>query len=460
MILRTIISDELAHFSYLLGDEESGECIVIDPRRDHEAYLAISLEENLRITGVVDTHIQADYASGAVNLAREAGAALYMGHRAAASFPFTPLREGDQLAVGQYRLLVLETPGHTPEHLSLVVSGGDASGAPWGVFTGDTLFSGEVGRPDLLGDGSEGILVRQLYHSLFQKLLPLGDGVIVFPGHGKGSPCGAQIGDRPFTTIGYERQHNPALKVASQEAFATQVLGALSAPPAYYRRLKHLNGNDPLSFSGIPSLTPLSPAEVQRMVADRDALLLDTRPLLDFAGAHIPGAIHIALGKPFPIWVGWLLDPGQKIILVVEDASAADRVVRNLLRIGHDSIAGFLKGGMADWLESGRPFSRIPQVSVHDLHEEIAGKTAIQLIDLRGKKQHGEGHIPGAIPAELPTLLADIAGLDPTRPVYIACVSGYRSSIGASLLRRAGFSDVAVVAGSLKAWLAAGYPLE
>lgn len=459
MIFETVKSEGLAHFSYLIGDEEAGVCAIIDPRFDIDEYLRISFNKNLRIVAIIETHIQADYLSGALSLAEYSGVSLYMGENALTDYPYEPLREGDQISIGAYTLEALHTPGHTPEHISLLISGGPGSAAPWGVFTGDTLFAGEVGRPDLLGEGTEKMLVSQLYHTLFNKLLALDDGTMVFPGHGQGSPCGAQIGDRPVTTIGYERHNNPALQASSEREFADRVLNALAKAPAYYQRVKRLNTTNPPHFQGIPSLISHSAAEVEGWLSREDLILLDTRPPTSFSGAHIPVSVNIAFDGPFPIWVGSLLDPEKDILLILDRPEDAEEVTRSLLRIGYDRIIGILNGGIEGWITSGRRFSRTKQISAQEVNELRERGADFQLLDIRGERAYAGAHIAGAISFDLTSLPEEMKKLDRRSKLIIYCTAGYRSSLVASLLKKAGFENVSILAGSITAWGAAGYPL-
>ncbi len=460
MVLETVVAEGLAHLSYLLGDEDAGIAAVIDPRRDVEVYLELARRHHLRITCAVETHIHADFVSGTRELAAATGAEICTPESDAYRFARRSLREGDTLALGDLCLRVLHTPGHTPEHLSLVVSGGD-EGEPWAVFTGDTLFANEVGRPDLLGGGTEEPLARQLYHSLHDKLLPLGDGVLVYPAHGEGSPCGARIGARRVTTLGYERRHNPRLQAGSEEAFVHDLLASLPEPPAYYPRVKQVNAEGPRVLGSLPYLPLLDTEEFRARMAAPDAVVLDTREVLAFGGGHIPGATSIALREAFPIWAGRLLAPEQPLLLVLETNADADRVQRHLLRVGLEQIDGILRRGMHGWAEAGLQFERIRQVSIHELREWLNNGHAddLQIVDVRSDAEWRQGHIPGAIHLHAAHLTERMDELDRARPVVVYCGSGYRATTAASILQRSGFRDVSSVPGSIHAWRAAGYPL-
>lgn len=460
MLFETIKTEGLAHLSYLLGDGNSGTCAVIDPRRDVQVYLELAQRYQTLITHIIETHVHADFVSGSRELAARTGATIYTGVSSDISFDHTELREGEVLELGKLKLRVLHTPGHSPEHISLVVSGG-GKGAEhaWAVFTGDTLFAGEVGRPDLSGEEYKD-LAEQLFESLHDKLLKLGDGVEVYPAHGEGSPCGGNIGARDRTTIGYERRHNEKLQVGSKDGFIAKVLDELSEEPFYYQRMKQLNARGPKLLGAWPEVPALTPEDFQKEMQQPHTIVVDTREIAAFAGAHIEGSINIALRKAFPIWVGWLLNPEQRLLLVAEDAASVRTVQEHLLRTGYDNLIGYVRQGMRGWIEAGLPFCVVDELSVHDLKRETErGNSNLQIVDVRRDDEWEAGHVPKAQHIYLPFLEQHLDELDRERPVAVYCGSGYRASIAASLLKRHGFSDVKNVPGSVSAWKAAGYPL-
>jgi hydroxyacylglutathione hydrolase len=462
MIFKTIKSEGLAAISYLLGDDNAGECAVIDPRRDVDVYLEVARKQNVRITHIFETHIHADYVSGSVELAGLTGAKVHVGKSADYQFPAEQMPEGSELSFGDLRIQVLHTPGHTPEHMSLLISGGQGASKPWAVFTGDTLFAGEVGRPDLVGGGTEMTLARQLYHSLHEKLLKLGDEVEVYPGHGEGSPCGGNIGDRDSTTIGYERLHNPKLQARSEEAFVKAVLDGLPPAPSYYSRMKRVNASGARLLRCLPVVPPLGPKEFAGKMQHENQIVVDAREIEAFGGAHIDGALNIALREEFPIWAGWMLSPEEHVLLVLTHENELETAVRHLLRIGIDSIAGYLRKGMRGWIEAGLPFRTVPQMSVHDLKDVVmdAKRDGWQVLDVRRDDEWRRGRIPHAQHIFAANLPGRANELDRRRPVAAYCGSGYRASIAASVLERSGFERVFNVPGSMKAWKAAGYPVE
>ncbi len=461
MFLETIESAGLAHLSYLIGDESAGEGAVIDPRRDVEVYLELAREHQVRITHILETHIHADFVSGSRELAARTGAPIRVGESEEYGFEHEPLREGDTLELGGVSLRVLHTPGHTPEHVCFLVSGGTGAEEPWGFLTGDTLFAGEVGRPDLIGGGTEEDLARQLYHSLHEKLLPLGDELVIYPAHGKGSPCGASIGDRKTSTLGYERRHNRRLRIEDREEFVREVLSSAPPAPFYYSRVKRINAAGPRVLGGPPAVQPLDAERFREEAEREDTVVVDTREIVAWGGAHIEGSLNIALRKAFPIWVGWLLDPQKRILLVLEDPRDIIEAQRQLLRVGYEEVAGYLRQGMRAWIEAGHPFESTPQLSVHALKARIEKEDdELQVLDVRSDSEWEQGHIPSALHIYAPFLPERLGALDRNRPIATYCGSGYRSSMAASLLERSGFRRVYNIPGSMSAWKAAGYPLE
>ena len=460
MLFETVKSEGLSHFSYVIGDEHAGICAVIDPRRDVEVYLEIAQANSVRITHILETHIHADFVSGSRELAAQTGAPIYGGASDDYGFDYRPLHEGDMLELGPLMLEVLHTPGHTPEHVSFVVRGSLGAPANWGVFTGDTLFAGEVGRPDLLGEGTEEQLTRQLYHSLHDKLLKLGDEIIIYPAHGEGSPCGASIGDRPTSTIGYERRHNPIFQARNVDEFAQQVLGSLSPAPRYYPFMKKINAEGPALLGHLPHLPALDVAAFREQIDQPNTIVVDTREPASFGGGHIPGAINIPLRDAFPMWVGWLLQPEQRILLVLGDEAEIDTAHRHLRRVGDDNIIGYLRQGMRTWFEAGAIFARTPQVSIHELREQLKARRGMQILDVRSDSEWEQGHIPAAQHIYLPYVEERLELLDRRQPVATYCGSGFRAGMAASILQRHGFQDVYNIPGSMSAWTSADFPLE
>lgn len=460
MIFETIESPGLAQRSYVVGDDDEGVCAVIDPRRDVDVYLQIARDHQARITSVLETHIHADFVSGSAELARRTGAPLHTGSSDRYTFDRSPLEQGEVVRVGRRRLRALHTPGHSPEHLCFALSDG-ADEDPWCIFTGDTLFAGSVGRPDLSTEAEDEELAKALHRSLTEHLFPLGDHVVVFPGHGSGSPCGSSIGGRDLTTLGQERRSNDALQ-GGEEAFVRQVLADLPEEPLYYPRMKEVNAGGPAGAEEPPHPPVLSSGAFRDAFREEATVLVDTREIVSFAGAHIPGALNIPLRRRFPIWAGWMLNPDREILLVVEEPRHVESIRRHLFRIGLDRVRGYLRGGMRQWIEAGSSVSTRRDLSVHQLAELVlgSGDGRLQLLDVRSEAEWRSGHIPGARHVHAPFVDEVVDELDRDRPIATYCGTGYRAGIAASVLERHGFAEVRNVPGSMTAWRAAGYPTE
>lgn len=466
MFFHTVKSPGLALLSYMVGSQ--GECAVIDPRRDIDIYLQLARAEQLEITHIIETHIHADFVSGSRELAARTGAKIYGGQvvnktQGDYGFKIHTLKDGDTLKVGGLSLRALHTPGHSSEHMSFVLKGGgQGAEEEWALFSGDTLFAGEVGRPDLEPGAEHRELAGMLFDSLHDKILKLDDSVEVYPGHGEGSPCGSSIGARDHTTIGYERQYNPRLQIKDRQEFVDSLLEELDAEPmpAYYSRLKVLNHRGPEVLGALGNVARLSPDEFEALAKEPDTLVLDTREIAAFAAAHIDGSLNIGIGGAFVVWAGRILTPDQSLLMVGDDADSVAEARAHLLRIGLD-IRGYLAGGIQAWFNAAKPFKSSGFMSVHQLKEKLsAGLGEAQLLDVRPRAEWESGHIEGATNLYVPDLNDGAGELDKSRPVITYCGSGFRASVAASILLAAGFERVTTVAGSMLAWRAAGYPLS
>jgi len=459
MRLHRFFDEGLAHASFLLGCEPTGDAFVIDPRRDVDAYLAAASQQGLRITTAIETHIHADFVSGARELSA-LGAATICGPGAALGFPHRSVRHGETLKAGDLTLTFLHTPGHTPEHISILA---EAPGQPRRVFTGDTLFVGAVGRPDLLGKDLSRALANQLYDSL-ATLLELDDEVEVHPTHGAGSLCGKGIGKEPSSTIGFERRFNPWLQHQTREAFVAAVLADLPETPPYFQRMKRVNeAGPPLLGLDQPPSRPdaLDAATVATRLA-AGALLLDLRDASAFGAAHPRGAINLGFDPRLGYWAGWLLPPdfssagvpagGPRIILLTEDQRQIDPTVRQLLRVGIDRIEGVLVGGMAAWHTAGLPEGRVAQVDASSFRDLLAQGPPPVVIDVRTSSEWRDGHLPGARNIPLGDLPQRTGEIPQDTRIFTVCSGGYRSSVAASLLARAGHPGVVNVAGGMSAY--------
>jgi hydroxyacylglutathione hydrolase len=446
----------LAQASYMIGSD--GEAAVVDPRRDVDIYLEEARTQGLRIRHVIETHLHADFVSGHGELAARTGARIYFGARAGATFDHVTVREGDEIRMGRVILRFLETPGHTPESISIVVVDLEKSAEPHAVLTGDTLFIGDVGRPDLLGARiSPQELAGELYDSLHGKLLKLPDPVAVYPAHGAGSLCGRNISSETSSTIGQQRRFNYALQPMPREEFVKMMTTDLPEAPEYFGRDARLNREGPGSLDELPAPRPLPPAEVEARMRG-GAMLLDTRGVAEYGTAHIPGSLHIGLGGQFASWAGTLLSSQMPIVLVTEDESRVAEARVRLARVGLENVAGYLDGGILAWDREGRPLARTEQISVDELRARLAEDESLRVLDVRRPGEWRGAHLAGAehLPLNELEAKAGTIGRDGDRPLAALCAGGYRSSIATSLLERAGHRTLNVV-GGMAAWTAAGY---
>jgi len=438
----------LSHASYMLGSE--GIACVVDPQRDVSIYIDEARAKNLKIQHIIETHLHADFVSGHRELAERTGAKIYLGARAGATFPHVPVRDGDEIRFGRVILRFLETPGHTVESVCVAITDLDRGEKPYAVLTGDTLFIGDVGRPDLAPDLTPQQLAAMLYDSLHQKLIPLGDDVEVWPAHGAGSLCGKQMRPERQSTIGKERALNYALRARSQEEFVRMLTAELPERPEYFARDAEINRTGAAPLTALEPVARLSTGQVVE-AQNNGAVVLDTRASQDFCAAHVPGAVHIALSGQYASWAATLLGLDKPIVIVAEDDEHVEESRMRLARVGIENIAGALDAGMANWTG---PVAYIEQVTA----EELRGMSDVQIVDVRRRSEWLGGHIAGAKLMPLDKLSGMLDTLDRTRPLAVHCKSGYRSAIAASLLQRAGFENVRNVIGGFDAWHACGLP--
>jgi glyoxylase-like metal-dependent hydrolase (beta-lactamase superfamily II)/rhodanese-related sulfurtransferase len=450
----------LSHASYLVGSE--GEAAVVDPQRDVDQYVEEAAAQGLKIKYIVETHLHADFVSGHRELAARTGAEIVFGDKAGARFPHRAVRDGDELRVGRVTLRVLETPGHTPESISLVVIDTEVSEAPQKVLTGDTLFIGDVGRPDLAGARgyTPDQMAAMLYESLHGKLMKLDDTVEVWPAHGAGSMCGRNISKETSSTIGQQRRFNHALAPMERDEFVRLMTTDLPEAPAYFPKDAEINRE------GAPPLTDIRRpaaliAQQVAAYANLGYVVLDVRGASEFGAGHVSGALNIGLGGQFASWAGALIPLGAPVIIVAEEEEQIDEAITRLARVGHDSVRGYLRGGMEAWREAGFDVSEVTQISVAELRRMIEEQPDLQVLDVRRPVEFVAGHAPRAASTPLGLRLREEAAhLDPARPLAVICAGGYRSSAATSLLKPLGFRCLYNVAGGTSAWLAAGYPVE
>ena len=462
MFLRQFVIDGLGHLSTLIADESAGLAAVVDPRRDVDVYLDAARAADLRISHVVETHLHNDYVSGGRELAALTGATHVIGAGAELAYEHRPARHGESFDVGALRFTVLETPGHTPEHVAYAVADTSRAGEPLLLFTGGSLLVGAVGRTDLLGEANALPFARAMFRSLHDVILPHEDFVGVLPTHGAGSLCSTGISSTPSSTIGFERRHNPMLAPTDVDDFARTLLGGQPAFPDYFARMRPINKGGPRLLGGrVPEPQPLA-IEEARAALESDAILVDLRQPADHALAHIPGSLSIPAGSSFGTWLGWVVEPDRPLVLLLDDPAEWDDAVRQALRVGYEDLKGHVRGGFAAWAESGGPVESSGRLTVDQLAERLAngGNDAPLVIDVRQLNEYAAGHVPGAWHIAAGSLEDRLADLPRDRPIATMCASGYRSSVAASLLKRAGFRDVAWVASGLPAWRAQGHEVE
>lgn len=455
MILKQYYLGCLAHASYLVADETSGFAAVVDPQRDVEQYIEDAAEAGCEIRHVFLTHFHADFVAGHLELRDRTGAAIHLGARGKAAYEFVPMADGSEVVLGEVRLVVLETPGHSPESISILLYDGQRPGAdPYAVLTGDTLFIGDVGRPDLrasLGWKAED-LGSLLYDSLHRKLATLPDATLVYPAHGAGSLCGKNLSTDTVSTIGAQRRYNYALQPMSRERFIDIVVADQPDAPAYFTFDAVLNTQERPTLDDAleRELRPLSLADAMALI-DAGAQALDTREPLHFEGGHLAGALNIGLGGTYATWCGTLLEPERPIILVSEPGTETEAAVR-LGRIGYDNVAGYLDGGMAQLDGAPELIERTERITAGNMVEQLHADTPPRIVDVRAPAEWEAGRIAGSINLPLSRLTDELVTLDRDQPTVVYCASGYRSAIAASVLQRAGMTRVYDLVGGLAAW--------
>ena len=470
MYFQRFYDTPLAQASYLIGCQRTGEAVVIDPNRDIGQYLAAAEAQELRITHVSETHIHADFVSGARELARQGGAQLLLSDEGDADWKYAYaaedgarlLKDGDHFMVGNIRLDVLHTPGHTPEHISFLVTDTMAGAGPWGILTGDFVFAGDVGRPDLLekAAGIKGTMeagAHALFRSL-EKFRALPDHLQVWPGHGAGSACGKALGAVPSTTVGYEKIANWGVATTNEDDFVRMVLDGQPEPPRYFAQMKRINKTGPRVLGGLPRPSHLPAAALDELM-QRGEVVVDTRPAAAFAAGHVPGTLSIPLNGSFTTWAGWLLPYDRDVYLIADDAHAAGEAIRDLAMIGLHRVAGVLgTEALSAWTAAGRALETVPQLTPGEAAARLDGGE-VEVIDVRGRTEWEAGHLPGVQNIPLGYLADRLDALPPDRMIVLQCQGGGRSSIAAALLQSRGVKNVANLAGGFSAWQEAGLPV-
>jgi glyoxylase-like metal-dependent hydrolase (beta-lactamase superfamily II)/rhodanese-related sulfurtransferase len=446
----------LAHASYMLGSD--GEAVVVDPQRDVEIYLQAAEKHGLKITHIFETHLHADFVSGHIELAARTGATIHISAHAEATFLHAAMQDGTQVKIGNVQITALETPGHTPEGMCLVITDEEKSSRPWAVLTGDTLFIGDVGRPDLSKTHTPRQLAGLLYDSLHNKLLKLSDDVLVYPAHGAGSLCGRNMRAERSSTIGTERLTNYALQIKSRDEFIRQLTENLPSRPEYFLQDAEINRAGAPALAELPALPPVSAQELKALL-EQEVFALDVRPNADFAAEHVPGSVNIALSGQFASWAGSVLGLHARPVLITDIAEQLAEARLRLARIGIEDPRGFLQGGVAAWKQAGFPLAQLPQLSPQDLHRQLQS-SHLQVLDVRREAEWQAGHIEGAIWFPLDNFKISAPEIDSAAPLAVHCQGGYRSMIACSLLMRAGAANVVNVAGGFDAWRNAGLSVD
>ena len=472
MILKHFYDEKLAQASYLLGCAATGEALVVDPNRDVDTYLQAAQAAALRVTHITETHIHADFVSGARELAERTGARLHLSDEGDADWKYAYaseydtvlLSDGDTFRVGNVRVEVMHTPGHTPEHLSFVITDTAGADRPMGVFTGDFVFVGDVGRPDLLEKaanvaGTMEAGARTLFQSLQRFKAELPDFVQIWPGHGAGSACGKALGAVPQSTLGYERLFNWGLTADDEAAFVAAVLAGQPDPPKYFAQMKRINKEGPRVLGGFPRPARLDSQELPGLIDGR-ALVVDTRPAPAYARAHVPGTLNVQLNGSFNTWAGWLLPYDRDFYLIVERTESVGEAVRDLAMIGLDRVAGYFTAEVIDaWRAAGRETATVRQMTADELADQIASGD-VNVVDVRGAAEWEAGHLPGVPNVPVGYLAERLAELPADRPLVVHCQGGARSAIAASLLQAQGVQSVVNLTGGYQEWVAGGHPVE
>ncbi len=460
LVFKTVQTEGIAELSYLIGDDDEGVAAVFDPRPDCDVYVDMAREAGLAITHIFETHIHADLVSGSRELcARVEWAKIFASNEGGAEYGFEheEVNDGDRFTFGELLVIARHTPGHTPEHMSYLLADADHPDDAWGILTGDSLFVSSAGRPDLLGEKHTKQLAEQQFRTLRDFYLKMPDHVMIYPNHGAGSPCGADIGDRLTSTIGYERRFNTFLQFDEVQKFTEYALATAPPVPKYYPVMKKVNAQGPRVLGNLPRVPGLPPKAFKGTIEKRSGVLVDVRTMLAFGGGHIPGALNIGGSPILSIWAGWMLDPDEPILLVLESENDLEKIVRLFIRTSFTKFAGYLVGGMKAWDAAGFPLAEVGQMSVHELNKRARD---LQIVDVRSPREWKNGHVPGARHVFLPELRKRIGELDRSKPTGVYCGSGYRASIATSIMKPGGFEKLWNVPGSWEAWKKAKLPVE
>jgi hydroxyacylglutathione hydrolase len=455
MRIRHFVDPGLGNSAYLVISEADRVTALIDPLRDVDQYQAVARQEGVCITHVLETHLHNDFLSGSRELAAVSGARIVASADAGLEFDHQPVRDGDVVALGEVRISVLATPGHTPEHVSYLAHDTSRPADPPVLFSGGSLLVGAVSRTDLLGHEHATGLAHQLYRTLHERILPLGDDVVVYPTHGAGSFCTAAASAESTTSIGRERRTNLFLQLPGPDAFAQRLQASMPSYPTYFLHMRELNKRGPRIVSGVPRLAPLTALDV-RARQQRGEAIVDMRSIHDYARGHIPRSFHVELRAAFGSWVGWVVPFGTPVILVAETKLVHEYAVRQLIRIGYDELPGYLDGGMDAWNRAGLPLDQATKLTMRELRERLERGEPLVVLDVRQAHEWQVGHIPDAILHEAGELRKGIPELPGNRLIAAHCGHGERAATALSLLEQRGYKDLALVTGGMDEWRAVG----
>jgi len=457
MFFKQFVVEGMGCLSYLIGCPGAGVCCVVDPKRDVQDYLDVARKNGMRITHVFETHVHADHVSGNLELRSRTGADIYFMKGSPVQFDHNVVKEGDSIELGNAKLEFIRTPGHTPYAMSILVTDKSRSKDPWLVLTGDCMFVGDVGRPDLAGAELIDEQVKNLYDSLYNKLGSLPEGLEVFPAHGEGSLCGKGMSAKSSSTIGFEKKNNRLLSL-SWEDFQTEFKQNFPERPKSFSQIISTNLSGPPLLDRCPVVRDLSPVQLKDEI-ERGATVLDTRDAAAFGGVHIPGSINIGFANQTANWIGMVIDPESELVLIVTDEAAYENMCRQLHRIGYDRIIGFLYGGISSWQEMGFSIGHLWQISAAELKKKLEDHDYTHFFDVRTPAERTSGFIEESKHLPVTELLKAPPDIAKDEEIIVTCGVGYRGNIAASVLQSGGFQHVHSLAGGMKAWKNAGYPV-
>jgi hydroxyacylglutathione hydrolase len=454
MLIKHFFVKKIAHSSYILAGSDA--CAVIDPQRDIDIYLKEARALGVEITHILQTHMHADFISGHMDLAEKTGAKIYVAKLAKCTFDHVALSEGDTIEIEDIVIKVLETPGHSPDHLCFVVVDTSRGEDPVCTFVGDTLFVGDVGRPDIFPDIALE-LADKLYHSLFDKILKLPDFCEVLPAHGAGSLCGRSMGAKWRSTIGYEKKYNDALQIKDKDEFIKSLTEDMPAAPDHFSRCNDINRNGPVLVSELPHMKHLNAESFKKMIDKEDVSVVDTRSYLAFGSQNIPGSWSLDINGNLPTFAGWVLPIDKDLLVVADSFKDAEETNVWLRRVGQDRVVGYLDGGIAGWVTKGYKTNSVTQISAEDLHDMVTGSEKFVLLDVRASNEFEDSHIERAINIPVADLRERHTELNKEDAIIMICSTGNRSSLGVSILSQHGFNNLYNVAGGMTGYSAAGY---